>query len=169
MFLKCFPFSLKIIERSVTVVIALFFAQFPLFFNQYLHELQGHIHEIHYQITLLEKNAQVSNKTLVELLTKFKKNSDLDIQYQGIFIENLLNRYRVLKEAFIRLKKAHFFNKPLLFSLFFEKTIAKNTWENFQPGVPLFLEGAGYGLIGIILSYFSLSLLSYPFKKFSLK
>lgn len=143
---------MKWIERFIALVGAFFFAQFPQFYLQYLHRVEGHLGELIYHVSVLEKSALLSKKSLPELIDKFLKNSDLDIVRQGELMQGILNRYTLFVEAETHLAEASLFFKPFQFFRYLDAQLAKETFHHFQPGISLTFEGFFYALLGFTLA-----------------
>lgn len=146
-------FLYKTTDRIFVVIGALVFSQLPLFYSQYLHQLEGHRGELLYQFNLLEQSAKSSGKSIGAWVSKFLSSQDTDIRLQGEFLQALLSRLELLTEAVSKLTEAHFVEKPFLLIRYFDSQITHSTWQHFQPGIPLTLEGGFYALAGMFFGY----------------
>lgn len=142
-----------ILDRICVVIGALLFAQIPPFFAQYLHELSGHIAELAYQINIFEQGAQLSNKTLPQMIQKFLSFSDPDIVHQGKLLQAMVDRWEGFAAAQEALQQASLWTKPFVFLRYMDWGIVKNTMSHYQFGFSLNLEGILYAFIGIIAGY----------------
>lgn len=143
----------QILDRVIALIGALFLAQFPSFFAQYIHELSGRVAELNYQIFALEQSAKGAGKTLQELIAKFLKSTDIDIAAQGKFLSDLLSRFAFLNEGYQSLTEASLLMKPFLFVRYFSYTIFKDTASHYQWSLPITIEGFIYAFIGLVLGY----------------
>lgn len=143
----------KWIDRLCGIGGALFLVQFPGFYLQYLHQVEGHLAELSYHVSVLEKSALLSKKSLPDLVDKFLKNSDLDIARQGRLMQGILDRYAFFGGAEKELAEAPLLLKPFLFFRYFDAEIAKDTFQSFQPGIFFTFETFFYALLGAALGY----------------
>lgn len=139
----------RMIDRSFAVVGAFLFCQFPLFIQQYMLLLQGHLTESRLQLQELEHNASLGNKTLLEYIHKFVVSSDPDFVRQGQWMESIQARAAFLGEAYTTLRESSVWTKPFVFLFHFDRPIFTETARLFSFGFPLTLEGCIYAIIGI--------------------
>lgn len=142
------------IDRIFALIGAFAFAQFPQFFAQYLHELSGHLAELVYQVNLLEQSAKLSNKSVIELIAKFKSNPDPDIIRQGDLMQGIIDRMDSFTIALHALTHSNLFTKPFLFVRYLNGGILTDTAKNYQIGFSLTLEGVVYAFIGMVVGYY---------------
>ncbi len=167
-----FRFIFALIDRLILISGVLLGAQIPLFMQQYIQRLAGHVSELNHFIANLNALAAQSHKTLHQYIEKFELSIDSDFAAQGAFLSATLKRQMMLDQALQSLLAAPFWQKPYYFLTSLQYEIAKATLEIFQPGLSLTLEGASYmvlgGLITLGFYYFLLYLFystSYLFKK----
>lgn len=160
----------KLLDRVCAVFGALAFLQFPGFALQYAQQLAGHVAELSFQIDLIYKSAAMAEKPLPALVEKFLASGDVDVVYQGVFIQALLTRYAELNDALTALQAASPLLRPLYFLTYFNWSIVQETWKGFTFGIPLTVEGGLYALFGLIVGFSAyalfrrlLSLIAAPF------
>lgn len=141
------------IDRVFALIGAFAFAQFPQFYSQYLHELDGHVKELVYQVNQLKQTMQISGKTLQELIAKFLQSTDSDVSKQGEFLNSMVSRLETLNASQVHLEEASVFTKPFLFIRETDVGIAVQTYKTFQFGFTFTWEGLIYALIGLIVGY----------------
>lgn len=151
----------KMLDRICVVLGALLCMQAPAFFSQYSHRLSGHVNELKYQISLMQKNAAYSGKSLAEYLQKFVGHTDSDIANQGILMQDLLSRWHLLESHLTALTEASWYAKPFLFLVHFQKDIASATFTSFVPGLSFTLEEIPYAVLGGLLGYLGYALLKF--------
>jgi hypothetical protein len=142
-------FFLKFFDRFFCVIGALCFSQIPNYIKQYQNHLAGHVDELHYQIKELEKIAATSHITLQEYIHKFLIQTDQDFYSQGVYLQNLSDRYLKLFKLSLGLEEASFFTKPFYLLAHLDFSIAIQTARDFQSALPLSLEGFCYIIAGI--------------------
>jgi len=143
----------KMLDRILVVLCALLFLQAPLFMQQYHLSLQGHVKEVEYQIEKISQVAQKSGKTLTEWIQKFTSSTDSDFARQGELMNDMLARRDELNSSMQAWQKASMIQRPFVFLRYFKTDIVKDTWQMFQFGVPFNLEGAAYGMFGVVAGY----------------
>lgn len=143
----------KIIDRIFVASGAILFAQFPQFFQQYTQDLAGHVGELSYQVSLLEQSAEFSHKTVPALIAKFKESPDFDYARQGELMQQLITRFENLKIALDSLNHAAIFTKPFVFLRYLDRTVFKETYEQFQWGFSFTSETLIYAFLGILVGY----------------
>jgi hypothetical protein len=138
--------------KGSAVLLALVAMQMPMFIQQYVHQLQGHLSELRLQVAEMERVAAQSGKSLPEYIGKFLESGDLDFAAQGSLMHEMMGRAELLQQHSNALMEASIWSKPLLFATHFDLSIARDTFSHFQLGVPLSIEGACYGVVGVLIS-----------------
>jgi hypothetical protein len=141
------------LERLIAIPTAFLAAQFPQFFQQYMHELSGHVAELNYQISILQKSAEIAQKPLPALINKFLANSDPDIHQQGAVMQGVIDRLQDFSQAMQSLQHAGILGKPFLFMRYFDLGIVADTWTHFQLGINFSVESIVYLVIGLFLGH----------------
>jgi hypothetical protein len=142
-----------ILDRIIGVICALMFAQLPLFIQQYQHQLLGHVAELHMQVEAVKNAAHANGKTLLQYIQRFIDSADIDFAKQGELLQNMYERSTTLAQSSLLLEQATPFQKPVIFFKLLNLDIASHTFDHFQPGIPLSLEGALYGFVGLLFGY----------------
>lgn len=143
----------KLVDRIFACAGAFTFAQFPQFYLQYTHELSGHVKELQYQVSQIEKAAVTSNKTLMEWVEKFHQNPDPDFSLQGELLKGMVTRLSSFQEAEITLANSSIWLKPFMFLQMGDKQIAYDTLANFKLGFAFTIETLVYAFIGLVLGH----------------
>lgn len=141
----------SIIDRMLGVAGALLFTQIPLFFQQYLQRLAGHVSELELQLTLLKQTAAKSGKTLTAYIDKFLQQSDQDFVTQGEYLKGMVDRLGNLQQSYATLSEATVWTQPLEFLRFGDQEIFWSTIKQFEPGFSFSAESAVYAFIGMAL------------------
>lgn len=143
----------SIIDRLCIVAGAFFGSQIPQFIQQYSQRLAGHVTELHQLVDQLRKTASLSNKSLDQYIQKFLSSSDPDFVHQGHFMQGIVYRYEELNLAFLNLSQSTAWARPLNFIKGLKTDIAGSTFDSFQPGLNLNIEGLCYAGIGVIFGW----------------
>lgn len=141
------------LERLIAIPTALLAAQFPQFFQQYMHELSGHVAELNYQTSILQKSAEIAQKPLPALINKFLASSDPDIHQQGAVMQGVVERLHDFSQAMQSLQHAGLLGKPFLFIRYFDAGIVVDTWTHFQLGINFSVESIVYLVLGLFLGH----------------
>lgn len=141
------------LERLIAIPTALLAAQFPQFFQQYMHELSGHVAELNYQMSILQKSAEIAQKPLPALIQKFLANSDPDIHHQGAVMQGVIERLQDFSQAMQSLQHAGLLGKPFLFIRYFDVGIVADTWTHFQLGINFSVESMVYLVLGLFFGH----------------
>lgn len=146
------------IERIFSLSGALLLAQFPQFYEQYLHQLRGHLGELNYQAAIIDQSAKIAQKSVPELIGKFLSSSDGDFQRQGALMQGILDRLYTFSQAVESLQNSNSLMKPLLFVRYADKSVVADTLSHFRWGFVFTLESLAYMLIGMFLGHFLFTL-----------
>lgn len=142
-----------LLDRCFAVVGALFFAQAPLFMQEYTQQLVGRTDELNLQVNAMRQAASVSDKSLEQLIHKFLVNSDLDVVRQGEVMFSLVGRWQQLNDALTAMEQSTFWSRPFAFLYHLNGDAFASTFHHFKLGLPLTIEGGVYALIGMCLGY----------------
>jgi hypothetical protein len=138
-------------ERLFSICLALVFLQAPAFMNQYYLILKGHVQELFIQIMKLTDIAGFHQKTLQEYILKFSQSGDPEFKSQGLFLEQLVERYTNLNQALTSLENASIVEKPIIFLKNMDILLVKETWQNFSFTLSFDLQGFVYLLMGFFI------------------
>lgn len=143
-----------IFDRVLVVSGVIVFAQAPLFIHQYTQQLSGHTQELRYQVRLVQDAAQTSQKTLSAYIDKFLQSADADFKAQGVFLEQMVQRWNFFEQALTALENASILSKPFVFLANIDHDVASVTWEKFEFGLSFSWEGIVYACIGGFIGFF---------------
>lgn len=147
------------LDRIFTLSFALLFAQFPQFYEQYLHQLRGHLGELNYQASIIEQSARIAQKSTPELIGKFLSSTDGDFQRQGALMQGILDRLQFFSQAINSLQSANGFLKPFFFIRYADSIVIADTTLHFRWGFVFTMESLGYLVIGMLLGHFLFTLI----------
>jgi hypothetical protein len=140
-----------LLERCLIVVGAVIFVQFPQYFAQYMQRLGGHLEEARRVVDQYAKAAEANQISLQEYINIHLNSGNNIFISTGKLIQGFLDRFNYLEHAFKSLQDTTPWNRLLIFIREMDPQIARQTWQNFTPGIPTTLEAVGYALIGILL------------------
>ncbi|NLW59189.1 MAG: DUF2937 family protein [Firmicutes bacterium] len=150
-----YPFRLLngLIDRTIAVLGAVGFAQFPQFFAQYLQRLGGHLAEAQFMLVRYELTAEYFNMTLEEYIATHLQSGHDIFTSSGQLIAELVDRIKTLENSFLALSNATVYTRWWVFLQEFDLQIVKETWSTYTPGIPTTIEGLIYGACGLIVAW----------------
>lgn len=157
----------KIMDHLCTAVGALIFVQFPMFFEQYLTRLSGHVNELHYQVKHMTETAKQFGKTLPQYIEIFLTSSNPIVVKQGGLMEELVHRSDKLSDAYASIYHANPFTRPFVFLYHSDWEIVRATASSYHFGFTLTFESIIYALVGMLIGYYLYKVLSIFFRKVS--
>ncbi len=130
-------------------------SQLPEFVQQYTQRLGGALDELTTFVTQFDKDAEAAGLNREQALDAYRRSQNSFLGQRRESVVGIMDRYERLSS----LKKSLEQSGPVVrIGTFFkelESDIAENTWSDFQPAVPVTIEGAihaGAGfLLGLIL------------------
>lgn len=151
--MKIFSFIGSLIDRLSIVAGAFIGSQVPQFMQQYTQRLAGHVDSLQKLLNQLHQMASFSQKTLNQYIQKFKDSADPDFMRQGDFMQGIVTRWEGLHQALEHLMKSPFWLRPYYFVKDLQPDIARATFDSYQPGFNLTIEGLCYAGGGMILGW----------------
>ncbi len=142
----------RLLDRVVCVLGAVFFAQAPEFFQQYLQRLGGHLDEARRQLLQFENVAVQSGISLDQLAAQTRASSEITVARLGGVIQATIDRVESLAQAQTALMDASVWSRPFVFLRTMDTDIARATAHLFKPAVPTTAEGLAYALVGLIVA-----------------
>jgi hypothetical protein len=146
-----FKWFYGLFDRVFAVIGAVVLLQAPQFFQQYSQRLSGHIDELKFHINAIQRIADKNGKGILEYIEKFLEQTDHDFISQGKMMQTMLDRHAELTNALLALKSATPFTRPYYFAKNFHLNITQATFQDFQPGLMLTIEGIFYAIFGLVI------------------
>ncbi|MCE2983159.1 MAG: DUF2937 family protein [Parachlamydia sp.] len=151
--MKCLNLLFRLLDRFVVVLFVLIGSQCPAFMHQYLQRLAGHANEAAYQVQLIGQMAAVHGKIMPDYIAKFLLSGDPDFVLQGSYMEGLVARSQRLNASLLSIEGSPLWERPFVFLKELDSSIAQKTYQSFQPGFNLTMEGLAYSLAGLLIGY----------------
>lgn len=139
-----------LLDRLLCVVGAVAFAQLPEFIQQYRQRLGGHLDEARRHLAEFEKLATHAKLTLPQFIERTSANTDTTVAGLSNVMSTALSRAEELAAADTALRTTTLWQKPFVFFAHLDSSIARATWEIYQPAVPTTTEGLVYAAAGMI-------------------
>lgn len=143
----------RFLDRACAVIGAIFLIQFPVFMQQYFQRFAGHFRELQMHVNLMEKAAHEAGKDLPTWIAKSITSGDPDFVKQGEILQGMVSRFDQFSVAMSAWDKASVWERPFVFLRYVDREIAQATYDSFQFGFSLTLEGGVYALIGLVLGF----------------
>jgi hypothetical protein len=153
-------------ERLFCLLLFFLFSQLPLYVNEYLIRLEGHLAESNRQIAKFQDVAALSNKTLEQYIAKFFAQSDKDFRRHGELMKEAVRRNQFLTQAVSDIKDANPLLRPFYFVRYFERKVALDALHEFYFGFVFSWDVILWGLMGWILGWILFILFASPRRAF---
>lgn len=142
------------LTRAVRLAAALagaaLLSQFPAFYDQYLQRLGGRLDQARIEATRVELAARQENLSVPAYIDIFLRNEASPVRRQGQVMRDQYADLVRLEAAFAALREAPIATRPMRFAGHMSHDIASKTLEDFQPALPLGIEGLTYALLGLL-------------------
>ncbi|SMF00327.1 Protein of unknown function [Tistlia consotensis] len=136
-------------------------SQFPAFFAQYQQQLAGRLAQARADLSQVTEEAARLGLSPDEYLAKAEADGG---EFTRVLVEGAratLHALDKLQAAYEAFSIATPLGRPVAFVQHFDPTIADSTMANFQPAVPLTIEGLIYAGTGLLLGVALLALLEW--------
>jgi hypothetical protein len=140
-----------LLDRLLCVLGAVAFAQLPEFIQQYRQRLGGHLNEARRHLAEFENLATHAKLPLPQFIERTSTNTDTTVAGLGSVMRTALDRVDELAAAETALRTATLWQKPFVFFTHLESSVARATWEIYQPAVPTTTEGLVYAAAGMVV------------------
>ncbi len=155
----------ELADRLICIAFAIFFAQGPLYIEQYLHVLTGAKTEARIAYEDIEKRAAslIPPLSVEEFIAHHLDSEDNVFQESGKHFQEMVVRLKNYETAFEKLTTCSVWEKPFVFIQYADPKL-KSAME-FKPGFPFSREGLGYALFGAIAGLIIVSIIRALFSK----
>jgi len=132
-------------------------SQFPEFSQQYLQRLAGSVDELRGFVLDFDKSANNAGLTREDALAEISGSAFLN-QHQAD-TAGKIERYEQLNASYVALKEAEPLQRLSQVYRFTDTDLARRTWDDFRPAVPVTLDGFICAAIGFAAVWLVLKLL----------
>ena len=143
-------------------------SQAPEFAQQYRQRLGGALNELHVIAEQFDLDARKANLDRDSALNKLADSSDTFVSARGTSMHLTFDRYAVLQQQENWFNSLHPTTRPLALLSSFDQTLINDTWQDYEPAIPLSMHGLVWSSVGGLISFFVIwiliSLLALPFK-----
>ncbi|WP_063312888.1 DUF2937 family protein [Pseudovibrio sp. Ad26] len=148
----------RVLTLGVALVSGTVTSQLPEFAQQYRQRIGGAIDALEEVKADFVADATATNKSVSAALEHMAQSADQFVQLRGMSIERSLDRLGSLKEQQLAMTSAAAFERVWIFLREPDTKISKATWEDFEPAVPVTVEGGVLAGIGFAIGLFMLRL-----------
>jgi len=135
------------------LMLGLVLSQFPEYAQQYTQRLGGAVDELRIITTEFDTAATAAGLTRETAIGRFSATSDNFITGRGQSMERTFARYQELSAMLEKVRGADAATRLTLLPQFMDTEIGVRALDNFQPAVPVTVEGLAYGGAGFLLGY----------------
>lgn len=151
------------------VLLAIAFSQFPEYAQQYEQRLGGAVDELRIITEKFDSDATAAGLTREQAFARYAGTNDAFITVQGQNAEATFRRYARLSADLAEISTATPMDRLRLLPKFLDAEVGRRALDNFEPGIPVTLEGLGWAGAGLAIGYTILSaligLLMLPFRR----
>ena len=159
----------RIVAGTGGLVLALALSQFPEYAQQYTQRLGGAVDELRIVTEKFDRDATEAGLDRQQALTRFEASTDTFLAGRGLSEAANFARYEQLSATLARVQNADAVERFQLLPAYFDTDIGRRTLENYQPAVPVTVEGILYAGGGFLVGYLLMSgiwrFFAMPFKK----
>lgn len=153
----------EFIDRAVCLCFAIFFAQAPLYIEQYQHVLSGALAEARINYEDIEKRANELNMSVEKFISyqfeaskMFEERGDTlrarVFDETGKHLQAAVARFEQYKISFEALSNASVWERPFVFFEHKDENLLEAL--DFKPGLPFSEEGLVYIIVGLLVGLF---------------
>lgn len=143
--------------RAITLASGLagagFFAQFPEYSHQYIQRLGGAVDALSTVVADFDRSAAREGRTRAQALAAMTSNSDDFVRRRGHDMTRTIDRARVLAEDLATVQNASAFQRVIQAPRFVDAEIAGKALENFEPAIPINIEGLSFAGAGFAFGW----------------
>ena len=139
------------------VGLAVMLSQFPEYAQQYTQRLGGAVDELRVVTADFDRAAQAAGLDREGALARYRASSDSFLADRGESMQRTFVRYGQLSQTLEKIQGADPIERFKNLPAFLDTDIGRRTLENYQPAVPVTMEGLSYAAAGFGLGYLILS------------
>lgn len=147
----------RVIAGLGGIALAASLSQFPEYAQQYTQRLGGAVDELRVITEDFDKAAAAGNMDRQTALGRYSVSSDTFLAGRGESMARTFVRYEELSQTLARIEGAGPVERLQSLPAYLDTDIGRRTLENYQPAVPMSVEGALYAGAGFMLGYLVLS------------
>lgn len=143
----------NLVALAMVAAGALGSSQISAFMQHYQQNLAGRLAEARQDVTAIAERAGEAGMPIYAYLDEFRRAANPIFVREGIWLKSKINRAAWLEAHLGALSNAGPFERPYAFVTQMDRTIAAETWTNFEPAVPLDRVSLIYSAIGALIGF----------------
>jgi hypothetical protein len=159
----------RIIAGIGGLALAATLGQFPEYAQQYTQRLGGAVDELRVITADFDRAAAAGGLDRTAALARYNASNDEFLAGRGVSMTATFQRYEELSATLVRIEGAGAVERFQSLPAYLDTDIGRRTLENYQPAVPVTMEGVLYAGSGFIIGYLLLSglwrFLGLPFRR----
>lgn len=144
----------RIVNIAGGALLAAGASQFPEYSQQYVQRLGGAVDELEKIVFAFDNAAAASNLSRDEALSELSGTDFLNRRQDDMRLT--IGRYERLRVDYNNLRDATAFERVLYINGLTDRELVANTWDDFEPAVPLTPDGAVFTFSGFLAGFLSL-------------
>ena len=148
----------RVLTLGVALVSGTVTSQLPEFAQQYRQRMGGAIDALEEVKADFFADAAITHRSASAALVHMAESADTLVQLRGMSIERSLARLDALKEQQLAMETAAAFERVWIFLKEPDIRLSRATWEDFEPAVPVTVEGGVLAGLGFAAGLFMLRL-----------
>ncbi len=144
----------RTIVVAVGLILAVVFSQVPEFVQQYRQRLAGAIDELTKIVAPFDPDAKTQGMARDAALDRLSGNPDPLASRRGIRMRETISRFFRLERQRHSLESSGPFYRLYAFAQDFDREVAEGAYSDFEPAVPVTLEGLVAALAGFFVALF---------------
>lgn len=159
----------RIVGAIGGLVLGVVLSQFPEYAQQYTQRLGGAVDELRIVTEKFDRDAADAGLNRQQALMRFENSSDGFLAGRGHSEQANFVRYEQLSATLARIEGANAVQRIQMLPAYIDTDIGSRTLQNYQPAMPVTVEGVLYAGGGFLLGYLVLSglwrFLTMPFRR----
>lgn len=159
----------RVVASIGGVALGVALSQFPEYAQQYTQRLGGAVDELRIVTEKFDRDARDAGLDRQQALTRYEASSDTFLAGRGNSEQSNFARYEQLSATLARIQNANAVERFQMLPAYLDTDIGARTLENYQPAMPVTVEGILYAGAGLLAGYLFLSglwrFLAMPFRK----
>jgi hypothetical protein len=159
----------RVIAGIGGAALAVMLSQFPEYAQQYTQRLGGAVDELRVITEDFDRSASVGGLDRTQALQRYGLSNDRFLAERGTSMAATFERYEQLSATLARIQNADPVTRLQSLPAYLDSDIGRRTLENYQPAMPVTVEGLLYAGGGFLLGYLVLSALwrfcTLPFRR----
>ena len=144
-------------RRTLSVIggigLGVVLSQFPEYAQQYTQRLGGAVDELRIITAEFDSAAAAAGLTRDQAIGRYTATQDNFVAGRGQSMAYTFNRYELLSATLAEIEGQNAWERFQSLPRYFDTDIGGRTLDNFQPAVPVTMEGFAYAGAGFLIGY----------------